>query len=122
MKWQFNKTEREIMSYFWKNGQWTSGAEIWAYFNSLGKIISRQAVNSYLARMVDKGFLIKHGKKFMYAYTESEFEKKRTQEITDTLYGGSTKKLISAGLTGGKQLTKEETQELIDLLNNMQRS
>lgn len=119
MNWELSDTEKEIMTYFWKNGQWTSGAEFWTHFNSNGRIISRQAVNSYLARMTDKGLLIKHGRKFMYAYTEGEYEKKRTNEILDTLYGGSAKKLISAALTGGKQLSKEDARELMDLLNSL---
>lgn len=120
MKWKLNNTENEIMIYFWENGQWTSGAEFWTHFHSIGKTISRQAVNSYLARMTDKGLLIKHERKFMYAYTEAEFEQKRTKEIIDTLYGGSTKKMISAALTGGIRLSKEDAKELINLFNNLE--
>lgn len=119
MNWEFNDSEKEIMSYLWKTGQWTSGAEFWAFFNQKGKVIGRQAVNSYLARMVDKGLLVKNGKKFMYVYTEAEYEQRRTKEILDTVYGGSTKKFLSAALTGGKRLTKEEASELIELLNDL---
>lgn len=119
MNFSLTDTEKEIMFYFWKRGKWTSGAEFWRYFNSVGREISRQAVNSYLSRMVDKGLLIKHENKFMYAYTEEEFEQKRASEILDTLYEGSAKKFISAALTGGKTLSAEEADELIELLNSL---
>lgn len=119
MNFSLTDTEKEIMYFFWNRGKWTSGAEFWHYFNSIGRTISRQAVNSYLSRMVDKGLLIKYGRKFMYAYTEDEFEEKRASEILDTLYDGSVKKFISAALTGGKKLSSEEANELIDFLNNL---
>ena len=48
---------------------------------------------------------------------KKEFEQRQTREILDSLYGGSLSNFIVA-LTGGGKMTKEEAEELEDLLRS----
>lgn len=118
MKFELSETEREILNFLWDNGHWTSGAEFWDYFNSTGSSRKRQTINTYLTRMVDKGLLIKHDKKYMYRYNKKEFESKKAEEILITMYDGSFKKFLSA-LTGSKKINENEANDLKKYIDSL---
>ncbi len=111
MRFNLNDTEKEILKFLWDHKQWTSGAEFWEYFNKNGKAHKRQTVNTYLSRMTDKGLLVKHNKKYIYALTEKEYEKEKAKEVLDELYDGSLRNFISA-LTGCTSISKEDALKL----------
>lgn len=106
------------MMFFWKNKRWASGAELWEYLNRSGKNYKRQTVNTYLTRMADKGILTKNGTKYMYTYTEEQFEAERAREVLEDVYQGTLKNFFAA-LTGGVKITKEEKEELKAYLDSL---
>lgn len=118
MKYDLTETEKEILNYLWENGEWTSGAEFWEYFNNNGRPSKRQTVNTFLARMVDKGLLVKHGKKYMYTYSKKEFEQQRAKEVLNEMFEGSIKKFLSA-LTGKQQITEYEAEDLKKYIDDL---
>ncbi len=118
MKFTLSQTEQDIMGLLWQKKKWLSAADFWDYFNSNGKICRRQTIHTYLTRMEEKGLLVKNEKKYMYAFTEDEFEQRKAKELLDTMYNGSLKKLIVA-LTGNKKLSSEEADELKRYLDEL---
>lgn len=112
------ETEKEIMNILWAKKQWMSGAEFWEYFNANGKSCKRQTINTYLTRMAEKGLLVKHQCKYMYAYTKEEFDQKKANEVLD-MYEGSLKNFLSA-ITGGKKITHEEAEELRTYIDSLE--
>ncbi len=111
MKYSLSNTEQMIMERLWEIKKWTTGAEFWEYFNSKGKSSKRQTVNTYLARMTEKGLLVKNGTAYMYAFTREEYEQRRAKDILDSMYHGSLKKFVAA-LNGAKRLNQQEKEEL----------
>ena len=94
MKFSLTSMEHAIMMFFWKNRRWASGAELWEYLNRSGKNCKRQTVNTYLTRMAEKGILTKNGTKYMYTYTEEQFEAERAREVLDNVYQGTLVKHV----------------------------
>lgn len=119
MKFSLTPMERDIMIFLWKNKRWTSGAEFWEYLNQSGRESKRQTVNTYLTRMADKGLLVKNGTKYMYAYTEEQFESERAKEILDTVYNGTIQDFFVA-LIGGKKIKKEDAKEIKHYLDQLE--
>lgn len=116
MFFNLSETEKNILELLWKKQCWMSGAEFWEYFNANGKPSKRQTINTYLSRMVDKGILIKHGTKYMYVHSRTEWEEKKAHEILSTLFDGSLKKFVVA-LTGNKKISQKDAEELRAYLN-----
>lgn len=118
MLYKLSEIEREILDLLWEKGQWMSGAGFWNYFISRGKLMKRQAVNTYLTRMTEKGLLVKNGTKYIYAYTKEEFYERQAVEVLDSMYEGSLKKFVIAA-TGNKRLNPEEANELKKYLDSL---
>ncbi len=116
MDFFLSETEQIILDLLWQNQRWMQGVEFWEYFNKNIKSSKRQTINTYLTRMVEKGLLVKNGKKYMYTYTKKEWEEKKANEILNTMYEGSLKKFITA-LTGNKKIDKKEAESLKNYLN-----
>lgn len=119
MRYSLSDTEQKILERLWDTKKWTSGAEFWEYFNSHVKLSKRQTVNTYLSRMTDKGLLVKNGTAYMYAFTKEEFERKKAEDIIDSMYHGSLKKFVSA-LNGTKKLNQQEKEELKVYLDELE--
>ena len=107
-------TETEIMEVLWKSEGMTNN-EIILYFRERGKDWKRQTTSTFLTRLMQKGVVVKDGHKYMAGYTKKEFEQRQTREILDSMYGGSLANFIAA-LTGGGKITKEEAEELRDII------
>jgi BlaI family penicillinase repressor len=116
--YSLSKTEQEILNLLWKRGQWMSGADFWEYFNSHGKECKRSTVNTYLTRMTDKGFLVKNGKKYMYAYTKEEFDAKHAEEVLNQRFEGSLLRFVAA-FGGTNKISKKEAAELREYLEGL---
>ena len=109
-------TEKEIMEVLWKSEGMTNN-DIVLCFREKGKDWKRQTTSTFLTRLLQKGVVVKEGHKYRAGCTKKEFEQRQTREILDSLYGGSLSNFIEA-LTGGGKMTKEEAEELEDLLRS----
>jgi len=118
MRYHLTKMEEDIMELLWKNGKWMSGANFWEYFNHHGKPCERSTVNTYLSRMTEKGYLVKNGTKYIYAYTKEEFETKKAQEVLNVMYEGSLAKFVNAA-TGKKKISEKDAAELRKYLDSL---
>lgn len=117
MKFTLSSIEQEIMNLFWNTNHMLSGADVWEYFNEIGKEHKRQTINTYLTRMSEKGLLIKKGRKYYYQYNKEQLEHLKAKMILDTLYDGSLEKFICA-LSSGDDLDKNDIAEMTAYLDN----
>lgn len=118
MEFMLSNAEKEVLEVLWQNKRWTSCSELVEHFNQHGKDWKRQTVNTFLTRLMEKGLVVKNGRKYIYAYTPEEFESKKAAALVETLYGGSLKNFISA-LTGKKKLDKKYADELREYLDTL---
>lgn len=118
MKYTLSSAEQEVLNFLWECKKWTTCSELVQHFNLTGKDWKRQTINTFLTRLLEKGFVIKNGRKYIYTYTEEEFASLRAAELVETFYNGSLKTFMSA-LTGKNTLDKKYADELKDYLEEL---
>lgn len=122
-KYNLSNAEYELMEFFWENNQEFSLAEIMDYCsNTLRRGWKKQTIHTFLRRLIDKGALqaVRRGVRYYYSPTMSkeDFVSKWTREFLEKEFNGSLKHFI-VSLTGGTQISKEECQELQELLDSL---
>ena len=110
MKQDITPAEQAIMNVLWESKHWITINELIEYFEHLGKEWKRQTVNTYLTRLIEKGLVVKNGRKYIYAYTKEEYEAQKASEVLNALYGGSLKKFVAA-LSDSHSLKSEDIKE-----------
>ncbi len=111
MKIDMTPAEAEIMGFLWEAARWTTIKEMSMYFEENGKSWKRQTINTFLAHLIQKGLVIKNGRKYIYAFSKEEYKKIKASDILDTLYDGSIKEFVSA-LYGTNKLSHDDAEEL----------
>ena len=99
MKQDITPAEQAIMNVLWESKHWITINELIEYFEHLGKEWKRQTVNTYLTRLIEKGLVVKNGRKYIYAY-------------------GSLKKFVAA-LSDSHSLKSEDIKELKEYLDQL---
>lgn len=109
-----SEAEREIMQVMWEIGHETTASQLLSRFED-SKGWKPQTLNTFLSRLVAKGFLKseKHGNANVYTalISKTEFEGREASEFIEKNYGGSAKRLIAALVDGGA-VSDEELKEL----------
>lgn len=112
------KTELEIMQYLWSiKGEVTAG-DIRMHFAH--KKWSKQAVSTFLNRLVKAGYLNVRKESFSKYYysaaiTEEDHNISPAREIVDKFYSGSLKNFVCA-LARPYNLSADEVQELYQFI------
>lgn len=119
MKKDLTPAEQVIMEALWESKHWMTISELIKIFEAQGKEWKRQTVNTFLAHLIEKGLVVKNGRKYIYAYTKEEYNARVASELLNTLYGGSLKKFVAA-LSGSNTLKSEDIKALRDYLDNFQ--
>lgn len=118
MDFGISTSEEEILTALWSTKHWMTCKELMEYFNNKGKSWKRQTINTFLARLIQKGLVVKNQNKYIYAYTKEEFDALKTKEILDTFYNGSLKNFIAA-LSGTKKISSDEVSALKEYLDSL---
>ena len=118
MKQDITPAEQAIMNVLWESKHWITINELIEYFEHLGKEWKRQTVNTYLTRLIEKGLVVKNGRKYIYAYTKEEYEAQKASEVLNALYGGSLKKFVAA-LSDSHSIKSEDIKELKEYLDQL---
>lgn len=116
-----SESEKEIMRIIWNNG----GA---IYINKLldnvdeqGLKWGRATVRTFLARLIEKGFVTtkKQGKmaEYIATVTEAEYLSGQAAAFVNTVFNGSVKGLLTS-LFGQDSLDKDALDSLIDFWEN----
>ena len=119
-KYNLTKSEEEIMELLWETDRKMSSKEILDHFNEhCGKDWKKQTLNTFLAKLLQAGFIDRISKDRKYLYvpliTLMEYKQKGAERFIRDSYSGSFMKFVSA-LSGGEMISKEEAEEIRKLL------
>lgn len=119
-KYSLTKSEEEIMELLWETDRKMSSKEILDHFNEhCGKDWKKQTLNTFLAKLLQAGFIDRISKDRKYLYvpliTRMEYKQKGAERFIRDSYSGSFMKFVSA-LSGGEMISKEEAEEIRKLL------
>ncbi len=119
-KYNLTKSEEEIMELLWETDRKMSSKEILDHFNEhCGKDWKKQTLNTFLAKLLQAGFIDRISKDRKYLYvpliTRMEYKQKGAERFIRDSYSGSFMKFVSA-LSGGEMISKEEAEEIRKLL------
>ncbi len=120
---EISNAELLILEYLWEKGTPATFSEIMAYFHEKkNKSWKKQTVNTFLARLVQKEFLVadktSHRASYSPALTSEEFYQNDTYRILNTSFDGSLKNFICA-FTGKQKLSEKEKKELLDYIERL---
>ena len=119
-KYNLTKSEEEIMELLWETDRKMSSKEILDHFNEhCGKDWKKQTLNTFLAKLLQAGFIDRISKDRKYLYvpliTRMEYKQKGAERFIRDSYSGSFMQFVSA-LSGGEMISKEEAEEIRKLL------
>lgn len=119
-KYNLTKSEEEIMELLWETDRKMSSKEILDHFNEhCGKDWKKQTLNTFLAKLLQAGFIDRISKDRKYLYvpliTRMEYKQKGAERFIRDSYSGSFMNFVSA-LSGGEMISKEEAEEIRKLL------
>ena len=119
-KYNLTKSEEEIMELLWETDRKMSSKEILDHFNEhCGKDWKKQTLNTFLAKLLQAGFIDRISKDRKYLYvpliTRMEYKQKGAERFIRDSYSGSFMNFVSA-LSGGEVISKEEAEEIRKLL------
>lgn len=119
-KYNLSDTELEIMEYLWQRGKPITTRELEDHFNTVyGKNWKRTTLNTHLSRLMLKD-AVKRTKNVIEAYPREIFEQRQSQELLENMYGGKLSNLFVA-LAGGKKITREDEEEINEIIDRMQK-
>ena len=119
-KYNLTKSEEEIMELLWETDRKMSSKEILDHFNEhCGKDWKKQTLNTFLAKLLQAGFIDRISKDRKYLYvpliTRMEYKQKGAEQFIRDSYSGSFMNFVSA-LSGGEMISREEAEEIRKLL------
>lgn len=117
-------TEFDIMCYFWEvfeEGE-KGFADIMTYFRTTqGREWSKQTLNIFLLRLIDKGLLqfrkVGNRKYYIAKMTRPEYDQLCAKEALRKSFDGNLPKFLAA-LTGEEKISEVDEQELLDYIRN----
>lgn len=111
------ESELEIMKVLWKAEKPLTSVEIASFVES--KNWKKTTIATFLTRLAEKGAINaeKQGKLYCYSpvLSEEEYKRSQTDNLINTLFGGSVKDFAVALFKDGG-LSAEEINELKDLI------
>ncbi|MCI9359559.1 MAG: BlaI/MecI/CopY family transcriptional regulator [Hungatella sp.] len=119
MELNLTSAEQAIMSALWEGKHWMTINELIECCSHLGKTWKRQTVNTFLTRLIEKGLVVKNGRKYIYAYSKEEYEAQKASQLLDTFYNGSLRNFVVA-LSGNCSLDAQDIKELREYLDTFQ--
>lgn len=109
-----SEAEREIMDDIWRRPDPVSAGELVNAF-SQSKGWKIQTVSTFLARLAEKGALIREKQggqnRYRAALTREEYQSGKTRRFLEEEYGGSVRSLVAA-LYSADGLSKSDIDEL----------
>lgn len=120
--YDLSDTEYQIMQLFWKTDEPLPFGEVLKYCNEdLQLNWAVGTAQTYLNRLILKGVLKTNNKRYRKLYSaqlsEEELSQKHAQQFIEESFHGSLKNFL-ASFTQGAQLSKDDVDELVDILHS----
>lgn len=124
MKYDLSNTEREIMEVLWARGVDHAGMapkEIIKIFSERGRNWKRQTLNTYFARLEEKGLIRRECGIVEAGCSKREYESLYCHEILEQNYGGKLSAFLCA-FSGMEGISEEEAAELLKMIQRRVRT
>lgn len=109
--------EMEVMEKLWQQEGGIKQSELLALFEADGKTWKRQTLNTFLARLEEKGLLKRENRIVKVVYSREEYNGMQMKTVIDHMYDGKLSNFV-ASFVRKNSISESETKELIDFLEN----
>lgn len=115
MKYHISETEREVMDTVWNYEEGIRQSDLLTVFHDKGRDWKRQTLNTFLARLEEKGLVTREKRIVKPVISREEFQYREMRETVDTMYGGRLSNLLLA-FTKREGIDREEAQRLLRII------
>ena len=107
-------SEYKLMELIWEYSPIASGE-----LSTMCEMIhgwKKTTVYTMLKRLQDKGFIQSEKSTITYLVGRDELQRQQSEELVEKNFKGSLPMFVNACLGGGKKMSKEDAQSLIDMI------
>lgn len=115
--YNISEAEMEVMEKLWEQEGGIRQSELLALFEADGKEWKRQTLNTFLARLEDKGLVKRENRIVNAVYSREEYNGMQMKTVIDHVYGGRLSKFV-ASFVKDHSITESDAKELMDFLEN----
>lgn len=115
--YDMSEAEMEVMEKLWEQEGGIKQSELLALFEADGKTWKRQTLNTFLARLEDKGLVKRENRIVKVVYGREEYNGMQMKKVIDHVYGGRLSNFV-ASFVKDHSITESDAKELIDFLEN----
>lgn len=114
-RYSISDAEREVLEMLWKQEGGVKQSQLLAMFEKEGKEWKRQTLNTFLARLEEKGLVKREGGLVSAAYGEKKYNCLQMKEVLDKLFHGKVSNFVAA-FSRENLINDEDIEELLELL------
>lgn len=109
--------EQEVMEKLWDQAKSIKQSQLLDLFIEEGKEWKRQTLNTFLARLEEKGLVKRENRMVSVIYSREEYNYMQMKEAINHMYGGKISNFVAA-FTKKNGIDEEEAKALMKLLEN----
>ena len=109
--------EQEVMEKLWDQKECIKQSQLLTLFEEEGKEWKRQTLNTFLARLEEKGLVKRENRMVSAIYSREEYNYMQMKEAINHMYGGKISNFVAA-FTKENGIDEEEAEALMKLLEN----
>ncbi|MDE7184370.1 MAG: BlaI/MecI/CopY family transcriptional regulator [Lachnospiraceae bacterium] len=113
--YDISDAEQEVMEKLWEQEESIKQSRLLSLFAEDGKEWKRQTLNTFLARLEEKGLVEREDRMVRAIFTREEYNLMQMNEALDHMYGGKLSNFVAA-FTREKGIDRQEAEELIRIL------
>lgn len=114
-KYSVTESEGEVLKMLWKQEQGIKQAQLLELFEKEGKQWKRQTLNTFLARLEEKGLVTRVRGLVWASFGEEEYNYLLMMEGIEQLYQGKFSRFVAA-FSQRNGLDEEDEQELLEMI------
>ncbi|MDE7200241.1 MAG: BlaI/MecI/CopY family transcriptional regulator [Lachnospiraceae bacterium] len=112
-----SEAEREVMEKLWDQQDSIKQSQLLMLFEADGKEWKRQTLNTFLARLENKGLVERKNRMVRAVYSREEYNYMQMKAAVDRMYEGRLSNFVAA-FARKNAINESEAQELIKILEN----
>ena len=112
---EVSEAEQKVLEKLWDQEESIKQSQLLALFEADGKEWKRQTLNTFLARLEDKGLIRRENRLVKTVYSREEFNCMQMKAAIDDMYEGRLSKFVAA-FVKENSINDDEADELIKIL------
>ncbi|MCM1268430.1 MAG: BlaI/MecI/CopY family transcriptional regulator [Bacteroidales bacterium] len=116
-KWDASDAELEVLEKLWDQEEGIKQSQLLALFEADGKEWKRQTLNTFLARLEEKGLVTRKRRIVSTTYSRDEYHYKKAKAVIDEMYEGKLSHFMAA-FVKENTIDESEAEELIRIIEN----